>query len=119
MSTPFISIIAPVYNIDKYVGAFIKSVLSQTYTNWELILIDDGSTDNSGKICDDFSSQDNRIKVIHQPNGGVSKARNAGIKQSKGDWMMMSDPDDLLLPDCGFVLSVHRGCCALLPVRHC
>lgn len=99
MSTPFISIIAPVYNIDKYVGAFIKSVLSQTYTNWELILIDDGSTDNSGKICDDFSSQDNRIKVIHQLNGGVSKARNAGIKQSKGDWMMMSDPDDLLLPD--------------------
>ena len=94
-----VSIVAPVYNVAPYLPNFIDSVLNQTYHNWELLLVDDGSTDESGRICDDYLRIDNRIRVIHQPNNGVSSARNAGIKETSGDWLLLSDADDLLSLD--------------------
>lgn len=93
------SIVAPVYNVEPYLPNFIDSVIGQTFTDWELLLVDDGSTDKSGKICDDYALQDERIKVIHKSNGGVSSARNAGLKEMKGEWVLMPDPDDELPPD--------------------
>ena len=94
-----VSIVAPVYNVEPYLPNFIDSVIGQTFTDWELLLVDDGSTDKSGKICDDYALQDERIKVIHKSNGGVSSARNAGLKEMKGEWVLMPDPDDELPPD--------------------
>jgi glycosyltransferase involved in cell wall biosynthesis len=94
MNKMFISIIVPVYNAEKYLAKCIDSVLSQSYTNFELLLIDDGSTDSGGQICDDYAKKDNRIKVIHQKNAGVSAARNHGIRESKGDYICFIDADD-------------------------
>ncbi len=94
-----ISIVAPVYNVGPYLPNFIDSVIGQTFSDWELLLIDDGSTDESGRICDDYALKDERIKVIHKPNGGVSSARNAGLREMKGEWVMMPDPDDELPSD--------------------
>jgi glycosyltransferase involved in cell wall biosynthesis len=91
-----VSIVAPVYNVEPYLPNFIDSVIGQTFTDWELLLVDDGSTDKSGKICDDYALKDERIKVIHKENGGVSSARNAGLKEMKGEWVLMPDPDDEL-----------------------
>ena len=79
---PKISIIVPVYNVEKYLERCVKSVLKQTLTNFELILINDGSSDNSGQLCDELSRKDTRIRVLHIPNGGVSNARNLGIQSS-------------------------------------
>lgn len=93
-----ISIIVPVYKAEAYLPVCIKSILHQTYRDFELILVDDGSPDKSGKICEDFATRDKRITVIHQPNGGVSNARNAGIKVAKGDWLCFVDADDIILP---------------------
>lgn len=93
-----ISIIVPVYNVEPYLAQCIESILRQTYRNFELILIDDGSTDRSGTICDEFAAQDSRIRVIHQPNGGVSRARNTGIAVAKGVWLCFVDADDFVLP---------------------
>ena len=76
---PIISVIIPVYNVEKYLRAAIDSVLSQTFRDFVAILVDDGSTDGSGKICDEYAENDPRVKVIHKPNGGLSSARNAGI----------------------------------------
>lgn len=78
MSKPFFSIIVPVYRVEEYLDQCVKSVLDQTYGDFELILVDDGSPDNSGKMCDDYAEKDNRIIVIHQKNGGLSTARNSG-----------------------------------------
>lgn len=89
-----ISVIVPVYNVEQYLSDCIKSILNQTYTNLELLLVDDGSTDNSGIICDEFSSVDNRIKVIHKINGGLSSARNVGIESASGDYYSFIDSDD-------------------------
>lgn len=94
-----ISIIIPVYNVELYIRKCIKSILNQTYTNIEVILIDDGSPDNCGKICDAFAREDNRIKVIHQKNAGVCAARNAGLKIATGDYIGFVDPDDWVAPD--------------------
>ncbi len=94
-----ISIIVPIYRVEQYLSSCIKSILKQTYSNFELILIDDGSPDHCGKICDEFARKDSRIKVIHQTNGGVSKARNIGIKIAKGKWICFIDPDDLITPE--------------------
>ena len=94
-----LSIIAPVYNVEKYLDRFIGSILSQTYKNWELILIDDGSTDESGRICDRYAAQNERIKVCHQANGGVSGARNHGIELSDGEYYLFADSDDWLEAD--------------------
>ena len=91
-----ISIIIPVYNVELYVEECLKSVLSQTYTNIEVIVVDDGSTDGSGKICDKFSALDQRIRVIHKSNGGVSSARNTGLDVATGNWIGFVDPDDLI-----------------------
>ena len=94
-----ISIVAPVYNIEKYLSAFIESIICQTYTNWELMLVDDGSVDSSGRMCDEYASKDKRIKVIHKSNGGVSTARNEGLKIVSGEWLLMPDADDTLSPN--------------------
>lgn len=89
-----ISIVVPVYKVEDVVAKCIESVIAQTYTDWELILIDDGSPDNSGRICDDYSAKDSRIRVIHQSNSGVSTARNNGIECAQGDYITFVDSDD-------------------------
>ena len=94
-----ISVIVPVYNVDRYLDKCIESILSQTYVSFELLLIDDGSTDNSGNICEKYAELDNRVKVIHKENGGVSSARNVGIDNSNGEWIAFIDADDWIYPD--------------------
>lgn len=94
MKNPLISIIVPVYNIEEYLPRCIESVLEQTYTNLELILVDDGSKDKSGEICDAFQEKDSRVRVIHKENGGSSSARNEGIKAAKGQYLGFVDSDD-------------------------
>lgn len=89
-----ISIIVPVFNVENSIIKCVNSILSQDYTDTEIILVDDGSTDNSGNICDDFSSIDSRIKVIHKKNGGVSSARNAALSEISGDYFTFCDSDD-------------------------
>lgn len=98
MNNTRISIIVPVYNVEQYLPSCIQSILSQTRTDFELILVDDGSRDRSGEICDRFAKEDSRIKVIHQSNGGVSRARNAGIEEAQGTWVCFIDADDFILP---------------------
>lgn len=93
-----ISIIVPVYKVEPFLEACVLSILRQTYRNFELILIDDGSPDRCGKICDNLAQRDSRISVIHQQNGGVSRARNAGINMASGDWIVFIDSDDLVTP---------------------
>lgn len=94
-----ISVIVPVYNVEKYIERCILSVKNQIFTNWELILIDDGSKDSSGKICDYYASLDKRIKVIHQNNKGVSAARNLGIEKAIGNYITFIDGDDWIEND--------------------
>ena len=91
-----ISIIVPIYNVEKYVGECIESIINQAYKDLEIILVDDGSTDGSGIICDKYARHDSRIHVIHKTNGGLSDARNAGIEQAHGDWLGFVDGDDFL-----------------------
>lgn len=93
-----ISVIVPIYNVDKYLPACIESILNQTYKDLEILLIDDGSTDNSGKICDKYARQDNRCIVIHQPNKGVSEARNTGLNHATGKYISFIDGDDYIHP---------------------
>lgn len=93
-NTPFVSVIIPVYNVEKYLLQCVRSVLTQTYDNYEVILIDDGSTDDSGKMCDDFARLDNRVHTFHKVNGGMSDARNFGLIQSKGEYVIFVDSDD-------------------------
>ena len=94
MREPLISVIVPVYNVEGYVGKCITSLLQQTYPRFEAILVDDGSMDNSGKICDQYARQDARIRVIHQAHGGANSARNAGLSAMRGEWVAFVDPDD-------------------------
>lgn len=94
-----VSIIVPIYNVEKYLDKCIESILEQTYTNLEIILVDDGSTDSSGYIADKFALIDERIKVIHKLNEGVSSTRNTGIEEATGDYICFSDADDYLMPD--------------------
>ena len=89
-----ISIIVPVYKVADLLPRCVDSVLAQTYSDWELILVDDGSPDNSGDICEDYAKRDSRIHVIHKPNGGLSDARNAGIPTAKGRYLTFLDSDD-------------------------
>lgn len=93
---PLISIIVPCYNIEKYISKTLESVRNQTFQNFEIILIDDGSKDNTGKILDDYSKKDKRIKVIHKINEGVSQARNIGIENAVGEYIYFLDGDDLI-----------------------
>lgn len=99
MHTYKISIIVPLYNAEKYLSRCIDSILSQNFTDFELLLINDGSIDESGKICDNYAKIDSRIRVFHKENGGVSSARNVGLKYSLGEWICFVDADDTVSPD--------------------
>ena len=99
MNKPRISVIVPVYNIEEYLPRCIESVLQQTYQDIQLILVDDGSTDESGNICDEYAKKDSRIMVLHKENGGSSSARNAGIEVAEGDFLGFVDSDDYVEPD--------------------
>lgn len=98
MECPLVSVIVPAYNAEKYLPAAIESVLRQTYSGWELILVDDGSTDSTPAICDRAAVSDPRIRVVHKPNGGLSSARNAGIRVARGRYLTFLDADDMLSP---------------------
>lgn len=93
---PKVSIIVPVYNTEQYLPRCIDSILAQTFTDFELILVNDGSTDNSGKICDEYALIDSRIAVVHRENGGANRARETGVKIAKGTWIMFVDSDDFI-----------------------
>ena len=99
MSVPLVSVIVPVYNVEPYLERCVRSVLAQTFADFELLLIDDGSTDNSGTMCDAFAAKDARIRVIHKPNGGQSEARNLGIDLAVGDYIAFVDGDDYIEPN--------------------
>ena len=91
---PKISVVVPVYNAEKTLRQCVDSILGQNFRDFELLLIDDGSKDSSPEICDEYSQKDNRVKVFHKPNGGVSSARNLGISKARGEWMAYIDADD-------------------------
>ena len=99
MNNPLISIIVPIYNVEVYIRNCVDSILGQTYENLEIILVDDGSPDNCGAICDEYRSKDKRIKVIHKKNGGLSSARNAGIDVASGEYLGFIDSDDWIESD--------------------
>lgn len=99
MTTPLISIIIPVYNTEKYLQECIDSVLAQTYENFELLLINDGSKDGSPQICDAYAAKDDRVKVFHQENAGVSAARNKGLDNATGEYVSFVDADDTVIPE--------------------
>ena len=99
MCKPKISVLIPVYNSEKYIKRCIKSVLSQTFLDFELLLIDDGSSDSSGDICDTFAEQDERIKVYHKQNEGISATREFCITHAQGDYIQFIDSDDWVEPD--------------------
>lgn len=94
-----ISIIIPVFNVAAYLDECIKSVVCQSYTDWECILVDDGSTDRSGEICEKWAATNSRIRVIHQANGGVSRARNKGVSEAQGEYIVFVDSDDTIGPE--------------------
>lgn len=94
-----VSVIVPIYNIEKFLPCCIDSVLAQKFTDWELILVDDGSKDSSSSICDAYAAKDDRIRVIHKSNGGLTSARNAGLAIASGEWIMHLDGDDWVEPD--------------------
>lgn len=99
MLSPKISVIVPIYKTERYLQGCIDSILSQTFCDFELLLIDDGSPDNSGKLCDKYVSKDSRVRVFHKKNGGVSSARNIGIENANGEWIYFLDSDDALYPN--------------------
>lgn len=96
---PLISIIVPVYKVEAYLAECLESILKQTYSNLEIILVDDGSPDRSGAICDEYARKDSRVKAYHKENGGVSSSRNYGLSVAHGDWIGFADPDDWIDPD--------------------
>ena len=97
---PKLSVIVPVYNAEKFIHKCIDSIVNQSFNDWELIIIDDGSPDNSGEICDEYAKVDKRIRVIHKKNEGVSVARNIGIENATGEYVIFIDSDDYLEGDC-------------------
>lgn len=124
MSKPLISVIVPIYNVERYLPKCIDSILMQTFRDFELLLIDDGSSDRSGIICEEYADKDDRVRVFHKENGGVSRARNTGLEYSHGDKILFVDSDDWLEPFClerivsvdsdlvffGFVHEFPNGC---------
>lgn len=94
-----ISVIVPVYKTEQYLNRCVQSITDQTYKNLEIILVDDGSPDNCPEMCDQWAKKDERIKVIHKRNGGISSARNAGLDSATGDYIMFADSDDWMEPD--------------------
>ena len=109
-NSPLISVIVPVYNAEKYLSRCIDSILAQTFVNFELLLINDGSKDNSGKICDEYAAQDNRIIVFHTENNGVSSARNIGLDNAKGEWICFCDSDDWFYSNDTFNINFNTLC---------
>ncbi len=125
--SPKVSVIVPVYKAENYINRCVDSILAQTFTDWELLLIDDGSPDNSGSICDEYSRKDQRIRVFHKKNGGVSSARQKGLEEALGEYTIHADPDDWVEPSmleklygkakednadmviCDFIYQYHRG----------
>lgn len=99
MKNPELSIIIPVYNVRSYIDRCLQSILNQSYSDFELVIVDDGSTDGSAALIDEYASQDKRILVVHQQNSGVSAARNAALKLFKGDYLTFVDPDDFIAPE--------------------
>ncbi len=104
---PLVSVVAPVYNIRDYVRKCLESITRQSYENLEVIVVDDGSTDGSGEICDQFAKMDARVRVVHQKNGGLSSARNAGLKKAKGEFVCFIDGDDYIRKD--FILDLYNA----------
>ena len=116
---PTISVIVPVYNVEKYLRCCVDSILAQTFTDIEVLLVDDGSTDGSGAICDEYAEKDSRVRVFHKENGGVSSARNLGLDEAIGKWIMFVDSDDMVAPVICELLHNHADdgvmpTCALL-----
>ena len=107
MKNPLISVIMPVYNPGRYFRAAVDSVLAQTLTDFELLLIDDGSTDGSGAICDEYAARDLRVRVKHGRNGGICASRNAGLDLAQGDWLAFCDHDDCVEPD--WLATLHEA----------
>ncbi len=105
---PLISVILPIYKVESYLKRAVDSVLRQTYVNLEIILVDDGSPDNSPHICDDYAKKDSRIRVIHKENGGLSDARNAGIDLAQGEYVAFLDSDDYIAPQ--FIDKLYQAC---------
>lgn len=97
--TPLISVVVPIYRVEQYLSKCVESILNQTYPHLEIILVDDGSPDGSGILCDEFARKDSRIRVIHKKNGGLSDARNAGIEIARGTYLAFVDGDDWIEPD--------------------
>lgn len=118
-NSPAISVIVPVYNVEKHLKKCIDSILSQSFTNFELILVDDGSVDQSGIVCEKYGVLDKRIKVIHQRNSGVSAARNAGIKISEGEYILFIDGDDYIDSDYIEILYKNRTDFTVCGLRKC
>ncbi len=113
MNNELISVIVPIYNVENYLNKCVASITGQTYSNIEVILVDDGSTDHSSAICDELKDKDQRIIVIHKENGGLSDARNAGLAVASGQWLSFVDSDDFLAPDtlqCLFDAAVQNQC---------
>ena len=106
-----VSIIVPIYNVEKYIFECVDSLINQTYKDIEIILVDDASPDNCPQICEDYASKDERIKVIHKPNGGLSDARNAGLEIATGDYVMFVDSDDYIVDNTveELMLMIERG----------
>lgn len=96
---PLVSVVVPVYRVEEYLGTCVESLISQSYDNLEIILVDDGSPDSCGRICDNYTEKDIRVRVLHQANGGVSAARNAGVRVACGDYIAFVDADDWAEPD--------------------
>ena len=120
---PLISVIVPVYNVEKYLGKCIDSIINQTYRNIEIILVDDGSTDSSGEICDSYARQHKNVTTYHQTNGGLSSARNYGIERARGEYIGFVDSDDYIEPNMYEVLlqllqsnNAEMSMCALYDV---
>ena len=103
-----ISVIVPVYKVEQYLHRCIDSILSQSFSDFELILVDDGSPDNCGKICDEYAAKDSRVRVFHKPNGGVSSARNLGLDNARGEWVTFIDSDDYVKID--YLLELLHNC---------
>lgn len=123
MNTPFVSIVMPCYQAEATVACTVDSILAQTMPDFELIAVDDGSTDGTGALLDALAAQDTRIHVLHRENGGVARARNAGMAVARGQWLAFADADDLLLPDAlSHLLSLDDGraqiLCGAFVMRH-
>lgn len=104
---PLISVVVPIYKVEAYLNRCLDSILKQSYSNLEIVLIDDGSPDGCPKICDDYALRDSRIKVVHKENGGLADARNAGVIKSTGEYISFVDSDDFVTPD--YIENLYRG----------